>query len=117
MYLFFAFLMGIFYIIAGINHFWNPKFYKKMMPSFFPFPEEIIIFSGMIEIILGMGVFFDYTRRFSASGIIIVLLLVFPANIKMAMYPDEWKKKFSPWALYARLPMQIGLIYWAYLYT
>ena len=51
----------------------------------------------------------------AAWGIIALLIAVFPANI----YHFTSKGKTLPaptWFLYLRLPLQIVLMYWAYLY-
>ena len=112
---YFVYVMGIFYIFAGINHFWNPAFYIKMIKNFLPWAIQIVYLSGAAEILLGIGVCIPETRKVSAIGIIILLIAIFPANINMALHPKEWG--FSPWSLYLRLPLQLVLIYWAYIYT
>lgn len=109
------YLMGIFYVVAGINHFINPYFYKKMIESFLPFPMEIVYLSGFIEIMLGIAVCIPSIRSYAAIGIILLLIAVFPANVNMALHPEKWH--YSPFLLYLRLPIQLLLIYWAYLYT
>lgn len=109
-----VYIMGLFYLIAGINHFINPVFYIKMIKDFLPFPKEIIYLSGFIEIVLGIAVCFSATRKFAAFGIVALLIAVFPANIYMALYPEKWH--FSTSMLYLRLPLQALLIYWA-IYT
>ena len=112
---FFAYLMGFLYVVAGLNHFRDPKFYVKMIQDFLPYPLEIVYLSGSIEIMLGIGVCIPATRSISAIGIILMLIAIFPANINMAIHAEEWK--YSPFLLYLRLPLQLLLIYWAYLYT
>ena len=44
-------LMGLFYLTAGINHFWNPGFYLNIMPPYLPWHEALVYLSGMIEIV------------------------------------------------------------------
>jgi uncharacterized membrane protein len=110
-----VYIMGLFYVAAGINHFWQLPFYTKMIANFLPCARQIVYVSGLAEIMLGIGVCFPETRKVSAIGIIALLILVFPANINMALHPGDWK--FSPLTLYLRLPVQLILIYWAYLYT
>ena len=38
--------MAGFYVLAGINHFLNPKFYLKIIPPFLPFPQLVNRASG-----------------------------------------------------------------------
>ena len=108
-------VMGVLYILAGINHFRNPRFYLKMLEGFLPYPNALNIISGAAEIILGIGLMIPATRSISAWGIILLLIAIFPANINMALHTEQWK--FSPVALYVRLPIQLLLIWWAYQYT
>ncbi len=112
---FFAYLMGIFYIFAGSMHFVFPTHYLKMMPSILPYHLPLIYISGIAEILCGLGFLFQETRVFAAWATILLLIAIFPANIKMAMYPELFG--ISPWILYLRLPLQFLLIYFAYLYT
>jgi uncharacterized membrane protein len=110
-----VYLMGLAYILAGINHFVHPDFYMKMLVGFLPYPSALNMISGAIEIILGIGVMLPKTRKVSAWGIILLLIAVFPANINMAIHANEWG--LSVIGLYARLPIQFLLIWWAFVYT
>ena len=110
-----VYVMAFFYMMAGLNHFLNTSFYMKMILNFLPYPKFIVYLSGLIEIILGIGLIFFETRRISALGIILLLIVIFPANINMALHAKKWK--FSPLLLYLRLPLQFFLIYWAWIYT
>ena len=86
-----------------------------MVENFLPYPLAIVYISGVIEILLGIGVCIPETRQLAAIGIILLLIAIFPANINMALHPERWK--FSKTMLYLRLPLQLVLIYWAWLYT
>lgn len=110
-----VYIMGLLYVLAGINHFINPDFYVKMLEGFLPYPKLLVDLSGVAEILLGVGVMIPATRKLSAWGIIALLVAVFPANVNMALHPEAWG--MNPWGLYARLPIQLLLIYWAYRYT
>ena len=115
MNLFFAYVMGIFYIFAGSMHFIKPGIYLKMMPKILPYHLPLVYISGVAEILCGLGFLFQETRTVAAWGTILLLIAVFPANINMAMNPELFG--VSPWVLYLRLPLQLILIYLAYLYT
>ena len=114
MELFFLYLMGVFYIFAGIMHFIKPRMYIRIIPPFLPKPKVLNALAGAFEIILGLGLFFQSTRSISAIGIILLLLAVFPANIYMY---QKGAKGIPKWALFLRLPLQFALIAWAYLYV
>ncbi|MCX6199949.1 MAG: DoxX family protein [Bacteroidetes bacterium] len=110
-----VYLMALLYFLAGVNHFVHPDFYLKMLNGFLPYPIALNNISGAAEIILAIGICFSSTRKFSAYGIIALLIAIFPANINMALHATEWN--FSAIALYVRLPIQLLLIWWAYVYT
>ena len=50
------------------------------------------------------------------AALILLLVAVFPANLHMAMSPEQFPS-ISPLALWLRLPLQGVLIAWAYWYT
>ena len=51
------YFMAVFYIVAGIGHFVKPKWYLRVMPPFFPSHRTLVILSGVVEILLGIGLF------------------------------------------------------------
>jgi Predicted membrane protein len=104
--------MGVLYIAAGINHFLNADFYLRMMPRPFPYPMLAVELSGIAEVALGIGVLIHVTRKWCAYGIILLLIAIFPANINMALHPHLWD--IPEWMLYARLPLQFVLMWWAW---
>ncbi|WP_238805579.1 DoxX family protein [Emticicia aquatica] len=109
------YVMSAFFIYAGISHFTTKNFFMKAMPPYIPKHEEMVILSGIAEIVLGIGLIFKQTQALAAWGIILLLIAVFPANIYMAT-SGKFKKIPQP-LLWLRLPLQIILIWWAYLYT
>lgn len=108
--------MAALYILAGINHFIRPETYLEIIPPWLPEPALLVILSGIAEIILGLGLLWAKTRRLASWGIILLLVAVFPANIQMAL---DWHQTRHPheWIVWARLPLQGVLIWWAWRYT
>jgi uncharacterized membrane protein len=106
-------IVGLFFIAAGANHFVTPKPYLSMMPSYLPAHAALVQISGVAEILGGAGVFLPDTRRFSAWGLILLLIAVFPANLNVALH--GWPGESLPgWVLWARLPLQVLFIWWVY---
>jgi len=103
------------YIVAGLNHFINPRIYLAIMPPYVPAHRFMVSLSGIAEIILGVGLLFPATQSVSAWGLIFLLIVVFPANVYMATSPKF--NKFPAWLRWFRLPLQGVLIWWAYLFT
>ena len=106
-----AFAAGL-YTLAGLNHFLNRDFYERIMPPSLPAHTELVYASGVAEIAGGLGLLAKRTRRPAGWWLIATLLAVFPANIHMALHPDEYE--WVPGghaALLARLPVQ-ALFIW-----
>lgn len=112
----FLYLMSLLYIAAGIYHFVNPKMYLRIMPPYLPFHLPLVYISGVCEILFALLLIPESTRTIGAWLIIVLLVAVFPANIQMAI---NFKQHNSPglWIAIARLPLQIALIWWAWMYT
>lgn len=103
-------------VAAGIYHFVNPKMYQRIMPTYLPWHMPLIYISGVLEIAFGLLLIPESTRPLGAWLVIALLIAVFPANIQMAV--SFWQKqKPALWIALLRLPLQLILIYWAWIYT
>ncbi|MBA3713403.1 MAG: DoxX family membrane protein [Pyrinomonadaceae bacterium] len=109
-------LLGVLFMLAGINHFVSPDFYLKIMPTYLPWHLFLIYVSGFFEVALGVMLLTRSFARVAAWGLIALLLAVLPANVHMALNPELYPD-INPAALWARLPLQAVLIGWAYRYT
>jgi uncharacterized membrane protein len=105
--------VGILFVITGALHFKFPAAYEQIMPPFIPAHAQLVALSGAFEILGGLGVLVPQTRKFSAWGLIALLIAVFPANIYMAVDADKFAK-IPAWGLWARLPIQFFLMAWVY---
>ncbi len=112
---YFVYVMGAIYILAGLNHFWHPDFYTKMIADFLPWSLALVYISGVAEMLCGLGLFIPTTRKAAAWGTVALLIAVSPTHIYMAIHPFGWG--VSPMFLYARLPLQFFLIWLACIYT
>jgi len=101
-------------VVAGINHFVNPDFYLKIVPSGLPMPELLVYGSGVAEVVGGLGTMHRRTRRLAGWFLIATLVAIFPANVYMAASPDRFAS-IPGWALNLRLPLQVLFIYWVWL--
>ena len=69
------------YFLAGINHFWHPKFYYRITPPFVGDAYWINVISGVAEIILAGMMIFPETRAVGGYLIVMMLLAFIPAHI------------------------------------
>ena len=77
------YFMSISYTYVGIRHFIDPDFFLAIMPNYLTFHLEFVYLSGIAEVFLGLMLLSKKTRKTGAIGIIILLILVFPANIHL----------------------------------
>jgi len=101
------------YVFAGVNHFVNPEFYLAMMPPYLPAHGALVFWSGVFEVLGGVAVLAPGLRRQAGWGLVLLLIAVYPANVHMALHPEQFAD-VSRSALFARLPVQFLLIAWAY---
>ncbi len=108
-------LLTLFMVAAGANHFVGPAAYVAMMPSALPAPAALVYVSGVAEILGGLGLILPAPRRLAGWGLIVLFVAIFPANINMAVHHLPLGDRAIPsWALWARLPLQAVLVIWAY---
>ncbi|KQS31095.1 hypothetical protein [Dyadobacter sp. Leaf189] len=108
--------MAFVYIFAGVMHFVKAELFLGIVPEFLPAPLAIVYISGICEFAFGSMLLYPKTRNAAAWLIILLLIAVFPANIKMAMDYQQQQNSHL-WIALLRLPLQFVLIWWAWLYT
>lgn len=108
-------LLAFAFTAVGITHFTNPDFFVAIVPPYLPAPLALVYISGFFEILGGLGLLVPKLRRLAGWGLIALMIAVYPANIHMAMNPDQFPE-MSPTMLYIRLPIQfvmIAIVWWA----
>jgi uncharacterized membrane protein len=108
-------LLALFFIAAGANHFRTPEIYLGMMPAWLPAPGLMNTISGAAEIFGGIGLLIAATRHAAGWGLIALLIAVFPANLHVAFQGHMPGTDFSPQVLWWRLPFQavfIAVVWW-----
>lgn len=110
------YLMCLFYVLAGTSHFLFTEKYASIMPDWVPWHNTVVIVSGVLEILYGVLLLFKITRKLASMLIISLLIAVFPANVQMCI---DYFLDQNPYFIFTllRLPLQVVLIYWAYLYA
>lgn len=106
-------LAGPAFVIAGSLHFVIPKVYRRIMPPYVPAPEAMVYASGVAEIAGGLGLMLKSPRRAAGWWLIATLVAVFPANLHMALNPEDYPEvPGGALALWARLPFQAIFVRW-----
>jgi uncharacterized membrane protein len=109
-------ILALLFILAGIAHFVITPVYAGIMPAYLPAPTLLVQVSGLAEILGGIGLFVPFARRAAAWGLILLLFCVIPANLNMALHASHWPS-IPAWLLWLRLPLQIPLIGWVWLFA
>ncbi|MGD1920293.1 MAG: DoxX family protein [Pleurocapsa sp.] len=114
----FRILLAILMVLAGSSHFFADGVYLKIYPPFLPYPATMVYFTGVAEILGGIGLLIPRVSRVAAWGFVLLYIAVYPANINMAVnnihidnIPD------GNWFQAIRLPFQFVLIAWAWWLT
>jgi uncharacterized membrane protein len=111
-------LLAGFFAFAGGMHFAIPRSYEAIMPPSLPRHREAVAVSGVAEIVGAAAVLPRGTRRFARWWLLGLLLAVFPANVHMAINPEQVRgldlKRIPRWALWARLPLQPLAMLWVW---
>jgi uncharacterized membrane protein len=102
---------------SGVMHFVRPATFTDLVPSWVPgSAHQVVYVSGAAELAVAALVAAPKTRRLGAHAAAALFLVVFPGNVKMAMdggVPGGEGPMASKHFAYARLPLQIPLVWWA----
>ncbi len=85
------------------------------MPRYLPNPKLLVLLSGLAEIVLGIGLCFEETRNLSIYAIILMLIVFLLVHFYM-LSGEKASAGIPKWILILRIPLQFGLMYWAYGY-
>jgi len=107
-------LMAVFFVGGFFLHLSAPDSLIKMTPDWVPYPRDIIVLTGVLELLGGVALLVPRLRRSAGIALALYVLAVWPANIKQAFehivlppIPDSW------WYHAPRLALQPVLAWWA----
>jgi len=105
---------AVMFIQVGIMHLTRPEELVYMIEGFMPYPYEIIILTGVTEIVLAMGLLWGRTRKVAGWLLMAQLVAMFPASTYVAVMelPAPGGLPASPWYTWSRLQFQPIFIWW-----
>ncbi|HET9154387.1 MAG TPA: hypothetical protein VFN85_09760 [Solirubrobacterales bacterium] len=111
--------LAAFFATAGTLHLLRPRFFEAIVPPAIEAQkQEVVAISGAAEIAGAALVLHPASRRLGRWWLLALLVAVFPANIHMAVNPEQVRgldmRKFPRWALWARLPLQPLAMLWVW---
>jgi uncharacterized membrane protein len=108
-------VLAVFFVAAGANHFRAPALYLGMMPPWLPWSAGLNAVAGAAEILGGLGLLCAPVRRLAGWWLIALLVAVFPANVHVALQGHMPGLDVAPLTLWLRLPFQalfIAGVWW-----
>ena len=76
-------VLGLPFIWIGIQHFVNPDAFNAIVPGYLGWPLFWTYASGVLEILLGLGIMLPPARRISSRLLFILVILMSLANLNM----------------------------------
>lgn len=114
------YLLALVFVGAGLLHFVRPEPYLAIMPPYLPAHAALVFWSGVFEVLGGVGLLLPPpVRRWAGIGLALLLVAVFPANLHMAVEGIGLggvlglRGTVGRALLWLRLPLQAALIAWA----
>ena len=95
--------------MGGIAHFAATEAEMRIVPPWMPWPREVVLFSGVLELLGAAGLLWRATRSAAGWCLFALTLAVTPANIYMLQRNDLFDS-IPYWALVLRLPLQVLLL-------
>jgi uncharacterized membrane protein len=111
--------LAAFFAYTGAMHFLKPRFFEAIVPpSIESSKKEVVAISGAAELAGAAALLHPAGRRLGRWWLLGLLVAVFPANIHMAVNPEQIRgldlNKMPRWALWARLPLQPLAMLWVW---
>ncbi len=78
-----ALIYGIPFILIGIEHFKEPQKFVDIVPKYMPFALFLVYLTGVMEILVGLGIIYPDTRELTGRLTVLFLLAIYPANFNM----------------------------------
>ena len=105
---------AIMFCLIGLSHLTKPELLTYMVEGLLPHPRLVVYGTGLLEIILGLGLLYPPTQRACAWGLLVLLVAVFPANLNVALnqLPPPGGLPAKPWYVWSRLAFQPLYMAW-----
>ena len=78
-----AVILGVPFIFIGVEHFLSPELFDVIVPAYLGFPRFWTLASGVVEVLLGIGIILPPWRRWAARFLAMFLVCVYLANLNM----------------------------------
>ena len=108
-------------LFTATGHFLYSRGMALMIPDFIPFKEEIVLFTGLLEIAAAIGLLIPKLRSITGFLLIIFFFMILPANIYAAVKNVDYEKAVYTGNgveyLWFRVPLQLFFIVWVFYFS
>ena len=113
--------MAVMLLFTAIGHFKFKTSMAAMVPLFIPRKVEIVLLTGVLELLFAAGICIDCTRHYTGIALIIFFIAILPANIYAAKHRINYEDLHQPGPglryLWFRIPFQVLLIAWVWYFA
>jgi len=113
--------MSLMLVFTAIGHFKFTNGMAMMLPVFIPAKNQIVLVTGLIEILAAIGLLVLPTIKVTGILLIAFFVLILPANIYAAIKNVNLEKADNSGNginyLWFRIPEQVFFIAWIYLFA
>ena len=99
----------LWFVIGGVAHFALTETEMRIVPPYIAWPRAAVLASGVLELLGAAGLLWRPTRRAAGMGLFLLTIAVTPAHFYMLQRPELFPA-VPYWALWLRLPLQVGLL-------
>lgn len=103
-----AWALALLLLVTSTMHFVSPSGFESIVPGFLGSPAFWVALSGVAELGCALLLVVPRTRRVAGWACVVLFVVVYPANIKMAI--DSVHGQGSALIAWGRLPLQIPLV-------
>lgn len=111
--------MCVMLCFTAIGHVVLTKGLAMMIPDVVPFKIELVYLTGILEVLLGIGLLIPSVRRYAAWALIVFFILILPTNIYAAIIHLDYETGTFDGSgvayLWFRVPLQLLFILWVYI--
>lgn len=103
----------------GVAHFVVPRPFERIVPRWFPWRRQAVMWSGVAELTSDALLAVPRTRKAGGWLMMLTVIGVFPANIQMAIDATtaQPRSKGAVWLTWLRLPFQLPMVTRAWSFT
>ena len=107
-------LLALAFTGSGVIHLVKPEVFEPLIPGWLPGAREIVLVSGVAELLCAAGMAHPRTRNAAGWASAALLVAVWPGNVQMAVDSFDTDNTALQVGSVVRLPLQVPMIWAAF---